>query len=203
MILTELRKLYLNRGSILTSCAFFALALFCFTIATEEPTLMPAFIWILAILTFLFSTPVLLKEEFQAGLLDDIALHPLSSSFYLLSKISAEVLLLGFPLIIISALFAPSLPFLSTLLIGLPALSALGILGGLLTVRTQGGGMLISLIILPLTIPLLLFSLSTIEMTRLGLDSFPPFCLLISVSILLVILAIGAGQWALSIAVEE
>lgn len=216
MIIAEIQKFYLNRGNLLASCNFFALALFCFTLTlgSEGVTLnicAPAVFWILAILTFLFSTPYFLKMEFQAGLLDEIFLHSLSSFFYFLARIGAEVLLLGLPLIMIggffSSFFSLSLVqafyLMLTLLIGFPALSALGILGGLLTLQTQGGGMLVSLLILPLTLPLLLFSLSVMELVRLGLDSFAPFCLLTSVSISLVILSVGAARWALSIAVEE
>jgi len=216
MIRNEIHKLYLNSGNLLASLSFFALALFYFSLAlgSEEIILKhcaPILLWLLAILTLLFSTPLLLKAEHQAGLLDEVLLHPLAPSFYLLSKIGAEVLLLGLPLLGIGALFSPlfSLSFvesaqlLLTLLMGFPALSALGVLGGLLTLHTQGGGLLISLLILPLTIPLLLFALSVMEMARLGLDSFAPFCLLISVSLFLVILSVGAGQWALRLAVEE
>ncbi|MBA3814069.1 MAG: heme exporter protein CcmB [Alphaproteobacteria bacterium] len=215
MILTEIHKLYLCRGSLFSSCCFFALALFCFTLALGSEGVIlnrcaPPVLWILAALTLFFSTPFFLKAEFQAGLLDEIFLHPLSPSFYLLAKIVAEVLLLGLPLLMVGALFSPSFSLsfvqtahlLLTLLIGLPALSALGILGGLLTLHTQGGGVLVSLLILPLVLPLLLFALSVMEMTRLGLDSFAPFCLLTSGSLLLVILSVGAGQWALTIAVE-
>ena len=216
MIRNEIHKLYLNGGTLLSSFSFFGIALFCFSLGlgSEEAILnrsAPSLLWILAILTFLFSTPFLLKVDYQTGLLDEVLLQPLSPSFYLLAKIGAEVLLLGLPLLGLAALFSPFFSLslnelthlLLTLLIGLPALSALGILGGLLTLNARGGGLLISFLILPLTIPLLLFSLSVMEMTRLGLDSFASFCLLTGVSLLLVIISVGAGQWALSLAVEE
>lgn len=216
MIRNEIHKLYLNGGTLLPCFSFFAMALFCFALGlgSEEGILnssAPALLWILAILTLLFSTPFLLKMEFQEGLLDEVPLQPLSPSFYLLAKIGAEVLLLGLPLIGLTALFSPffSLTFpeltnlLLTLLIGFPALSALGILGGLLTLNARGGAMLLSLLILPLTIPLFLFALSVMEMTRLGLDSFAPFCLLTGVSLLLVIISVAAGQRALLMALEE
>lgn len=216
MIRNEIHKFYLQRGTLLASFSFFALALFCFPLALGPEKLVlnrcaPAFLWILSILTFLFSTPLFLREEHQEGLLDEICLYSLSPSFYLLAKMGAEILFLGVPLLSLGALFAPffSLSWseiwnlLLTLFISFPALSALGILGGLLTLHTRGGGILISLLILPLLIPLFLGSLAIMEITRLGLDSFAPFCLLTGISLLLSIVSIGAGQWALFIAVEE
>lgn len=215
MIRHEIHKLYLNSGTLWVSFGFFSLSLFCFLLTLgAEPSLLnrcaPSLVWILAILTFLFSTPLLLKADFHSGNLDEILLHPLSPSFYLLAKIGAECLLLGLPLLGIGALFSclfsltfhETITLLLTLMIGFPALSALGTLGGLLTLNARGGNILISLLILPLTIPLLIFALSVMERTQLGLDSFAPFCLLISVSLFLFIVAVGAGQWALSLAME-
>jgi heme exporter protein B len=215
MICNELRSLCLQGGSLFASFTFLALALFCVSLALgpDEKILRqsaPALLWILAILTTLFSTPFLLKSEAKAGLLDEVLLQPSPPALYLLSRMGAEILLLGLPLIFLGALLSPFfalsqedvITLSSTLLIGFPALSALGILGGLLTLNTRGGSLLIPLLILPLTLPLLLFSLSIMEMTRLGLDSSASFCLLTSVSLLLVILSVGAGSWALRFAVE-
>lgn len=215
MIRKEFCILSLYRGTLLTSLSFFALALFfvLFALGFEEKIVRqgtPVLLWILAILTTLFSTPFFLKIEAHEGLLDEILLHPSPSSFYLLAKIGGECLLLGLPLVGLGALFclfcalsAREVATVSlTLLIGFPALSALGIFGGLLTLYARGGGLLLVFLILPLTLPLLLFSLSVIEMTRLGLDSSASFCLLISVSLLLVILSVGAGNLALRFAVE-
>jgi heme exporter protein B len=216
MILYELHQLRLQGGTILASLSFFAISLFCISVAFgSEVALLrriaPAFLWILAILTTLFSTPLLLKSEVQMGLLDEVLLQPFHPAFYLMAKMGAQTLLLGMPLIILGVLFASllSLAFaelialLFTLLIGFPALSALGLLGGLLTLNARGGGLLLVFLILPLTLPLLLFALSVMEMTRLGLDSSASFCLLTSTSLLLVILAMGIGSWALRFVGEE
>ncbi|OJW50555.1 MAG: hypothetical protein BGO67_05630 [Alphaproteobacteria bacterium 41-28] len=215
MIQRELRNLRLQGASLFASFSFFTLALFCLSLALgpNEKILRecaPAFVWILAILTTLFSTPLFLKNEAKAGLLDEVLLQPSPPSLYLLSKMGAEILLLGLPLIFLGALLSPFFALSqddvaalsATLLIGFPALSALGILGGLLTLNTRPSSLLIPLLILPLTLPLPLFALSIMEMTRLGLDSSAPFCLLISVSLLLVIVSLGAGSWALRFAVE-
>lgn len=216
MIRRELLNLSLHRGTIFSSLAFFALALFCSSLALGPNEVLlkqsaPALIWFLAILTTFFSTPHLLEKEAQHGLLDEIQLHPSLVSTYLLSKIIAEYILLGLPLIctgfVLSPLFMLSsgevFSLVLTLIIGFPALSALGILGGLLTLNTQGGSILISLILLPLTLPLLIFGLSVMDMTRLGLDSLPSFWLLSGTSIFLVILGVAAGSWAFSFATER
>lgn len=215
MIQRELKNLRLHGASLFASLSFFALSLFCVSLALspDEKILRqsaPALLWILAILTTLFSTPLLLKNEAKAGLLDEVLLQAPPPALYLLAKMGAEVLFLGFPLIFLGALLSPFFALSqqdvvmlsSTLLIGFPALSALGIFGGLLTLNARGSSLLIPLLILPLTLPLLLFALSVMEMTQFGLDSSASFCLLTSVSILLVILSIGAGSWALRFAVE-
>lgn len=215
MIRYEIRNLCLQGGSLLSSLSFFALALFCLALAIgPDPTLLkksgPALFWILAILTTLFSTPFLLKNEAKQGVLDEILLHPLPSAFYLLSKDFSQWLLIGLPLAGLSFVLSPWF-FLSfqeafilslTLILGFPALSALGILGGLLTLSARGGGILIALLSLPLALPLLIFSLSVLEMTRLGLDSFPSFCLLGGVSLLIFTISIGISTWALRFAGE-
>ena|SRR3990167_1579985 len=216
MILRELHTAYLHKGSLFSTFGFFILALFCVSLAIGPNEVLlkqsaPGLIWILAILTIFFSTPLLLKREAQHGLLDEILLHPSLTSTYLLSKVMAECLFIGLPLACISFLLSPlfslssaeATSLFATLLIGFPALSALGLLGSLLTLNTQGGGILLSLIILPLTLPLLIFGLSVMEMTRLGLDSFPSFCLLTGISLFLVILGITAGSWALPFAAER
>lgn len=216
MIRRELRYLYIHRGTLWGTFSFFVLALFCFSLALgpEEKILRrsaPAILWILVILSTLFSTPLLLKAEAKEGLLDEILLQPSPPSFYLLAKMGAEWLLVGLPFVTLSVLFSPFFALSTsevatltlTLLIGFPALSALGMVGGLLIVNTRGGGTLLALLLLPFTLPLLLFALSVIEMTQLGLDSSASFCLLTSVSLLLIILSIGAGSWALRFAVED
>lgn len=215
MIRSEFRKLFLQSGTLLATLSFFALSLFAVSLSfgSDEKLLRasaPALFWVLAILTTFFSTPLFLKSEAQEGLLDEVLLHPSLPGFYLLGKVMAESILFGFSLILLSIILSPlfslsaeDVGMLSlTLLIGFPALSALGILGGLLTFQARGGGLLLSFLILPLTLPLLLFSLSVMEMERLSLDPFSSFCLLISTSLFLVILSIGAGSWAFFSVVE-
>ncbi len=215
MIQREFRIFFLSIGSLFNSFSFFALMLFCASMAIgpEEAILRrtaPVFLWILIALTVFFSTPNLLKVEEQEGLLDEVILQPSLPCSYLLIKIGAECLFIGLPLIglgaLLSSFFALSMNEIVvlslTLLIGFPALSALGILGSLLTLHARGGSILLSILIFPLSLPLLLFTISVMEMVRLGLDSSASFCLLTSTSIFLFIVSIGIGSWAFRFAVE-
>ncbi len=215
MILRELRILRLQKGTLYGALSFYTLALFCIALAIgPEPTVLgrsaPALIWILCVLTTLFSTPQLLKQEENEGILDEMMMRPSHPALFLLSKMAALFFFMGVPLILVGASLSPlfALPLdevltlIATLLIGFPALSSLTILGGLLTLNSRGDGILISLLILPLILPLILFSLSAAHMVRLGLDSSPSFCLLTSVSLILVIVSMTAGTKALRFAVE-
>ncbi len=215
MIRVECQKLWLNRGSLFLTFCFYGFILFCASLAIgpDEKLLRlcaPALLWILGILTTFFSIPILLKSEANTGHLDEVYLHAAHPGFYLLSKVGAEWLLFGISLSAIGFLVSPffglslheAFMIFLTLLVGFPALSALGILGGLLTLQARGGALLLSFLILPLTLPLLLFSLSTLEMLRLGLDSLSPFCLLIGASLFLVVVSIGTGIGAFKQAVE-
>lgn len=215
MIWVECRKLWFNRGTLFSTFSFYSFVLFSVSLVlgSDESVLKTcssALLWILVSLTTFFSTPLLLKTEAQSGLLDEILLYSLHPGFSLLSKVIAEWFLIGVPLcvfsVFLSPLFAQSMQetfihFL-TLLVGFPALSALSLLGGLMTLHARGGSLLLSFLILPFSLPLFLFALSVMEMTRLGLDSLSPFCLLIGTSLFLVTLSIGAGTWALKQTLE-
>lgn len=216
MIQREWLSHRLYGGVLLSGLGFYALALFCFAFVLGHDMkslqqLAPPLFWLLATLTTLFSTPLLLKRDFQAGVLDEIFLHPAPLSLFLFQKCLIQTLTLGIPLIGLGIIFSPlyALPLQQTfwlsltLFLGFPALASLGILGGLLTLQARGGSALVSLLILPLALPLVLLGLSILDMNQFGIDSFPSFCLFISVSLVLTILSLGAGTWALRIAVES
>ena len=103
-------------------------------------------------------------------------LMPLPLQLVVIAKIIAHWLLTGLPLIIISPLLAVllSLDFntwltvVLTLLVGTPTLSFIGAIGVALTVGLQKGGVLLSLLVLPLYIPILIFATSAIDAASLG-----------------------------------
>lgn len=130
-----------------------------------------------ALLAALLSLERLFRDDFQDGALEQAMLTPLPLSVVVLAKVTAHWLLTGLPLILISPLLAILLSFDSsawlavvlTLLLGTPTLSFIGAIGVALTVGLQKGGVLLSLLVLPLFIPVLIFATSAIDAAALGM----------------------------------
>lgn len=137
----------------------------------------PGVIWVAALLSTLLSLDRLFKSDFQDGSLEQLLLSPCPTFIIALAKISAHWLLTGLPLILISPLLAVLLNFpeasysalLLTLLLGTPVLSFIGAIGVALTVGIKKGGVLLSLLVLPLYIPVLIFATSAIETAGMNL----------------------------------
>ena len=147
----------------------------------SEPALLTrisaAIIWVAALLSALLSLERLFKDDFSDGSLEQMMLMPTPLSLFVLVKVVVHWFLTGLPLIIVSPLLAILLSLdinswlvvVLTLLVGTPTLSFLGAIGVALTVGLQKGGVLVSLLILPLYIPVLIFSTSAIDAASLGM----------------------------------
>jgi heme exporter protein B len=122
-------------------------------------------LWVAAVLAALLSLDRLFQGDFEDGSLDVIALSPLSLESVSLAKMLAHFLSTGLPLTLISPLLAllfdlpPSatLTLFLSLLIGTPAVSAVGAIGASLTLSLKRGGLILPLIILPLLAPAVIF----------------------------------------------
>jgi len=135
-------------------------------------------VWVAALLSALLSLERLFRDDYQDGALEQMMLMPIPLQLVVISKVIAHWLLTGLPLILISPLLAIllSLDFntwlsvVLTLAIGTPTLSFIGAIGVALTVGLQKGGVLLSLLILPLYIPILIFATSAIDAAALGMS---------------------------------
>lgn len=135
-------------------------------------------LWVAAVLATLLSLDRLFQSDFEDGSLDLIALSPQSLEAVAVAKIAAHWLTTGLPLTVISPLFGIlfGLPlpvcgalFLS-LLIGTPAISAVGAVGASLTLSIRRGGLILPLIVLPLLSPAVIFGAG---MVLAALDGMP------------------------------
>jgi heme exporter protein B len=120
----------------------------------------------------------LFKQDYEDGSLDQLMLSPNPLVILVLAKVAAHWLLTGLPLVIIApllgvfmALEPESLTVLIySLLLGTPVLSLVGAIGVSLTVAVNRGGVLLSLIVLPLYIPVLIFGANAIDVASAGMS---------------------------------
>ncbi|MGR9071894.1 MAG: heme exporter protein CcmB [Gammaproteobacteria bacterium] len=139
----------------------------------------PGVIWISALLASLLSLDGLFRSDFEDGSLEQLLLSPYPPTILVLAKVLAHWLATGVPLILASPLLGVFLGMEShalkvlifTLLLGTPVLSLIGAIGVALTVGLRRGGMILSLLVLPLYVPVLIFAGSAVEMASNGLPA--------------------------------
>jgi heme exporter protein B len=136
-------------------------------------------LWVAAVLAALLSLDRLFQADYEDGSLDLMALAPLSLEALALAKIIAHWLSTGLPLTLIAALLAVAygLPISATgtlvlaLLIGTPAVSAIGGIGAALTLSIRRGGLILPFIVLPLVAPVVIFGAGAVAAVLDGLHS--------------------------------
>lgn len=134
-------------------------------------------IWVAAMLATLLSLELLFKLDHEDGSLEQLLLAPYPSWSLVLAKVMVHWLVSGLPLVLLSPLiasmlFLPSqaLPSLMlSLLVGTPTLSLLGAIGAALVTGVRGGGMLLTLLILPLYVPVIIFGAASVAAGAQGL----------------------------------
>jgi heme exporter protein B len=166
--------------------------------------LAPGLIWGIALLAILLSLDGLFRSDYEDGALEQLILSPQPLYFTVLAKIVAHWLTTGLPLTLVAPLlgvllFLPTegfMPMWLSLLIGTASLSLIGAIGAALTVSLHKGGVLLSLIIMPLYTPVLIFGVTTIVSAIAGNSIGVPLAILgafLAMAIALAPLAIGAA----------
>ena len=187
-----------------------AVSLIAFGVGPEPDALAqlaPGALWLFAMLACLLSLDRLFQADFEDGSLDLIALAPTPLEAATLAKAAAHWTTTGLPLSVAAPLLSPllSLPpeaaptLFVSLLIGTPALSLIGAVGAALTVGLRRGGLLMSLLVLPLYIPTLIFGAMAVRGAALGYETLPALALLGAVTLACCALAPFAAAGALRI----
>lgn len=177
----ELKVALRQSAEILNPLWFFLIVITLFPLSIgPDPQLLgriaPGIVWVAALLASLLSLERLLKDDYLDGSLEQLMLLPIPLPLTILVKVAAHWLLTGLPLLILSPLVALLLSFdfatwaavALTLLLGTPTLSFIGAIGVALTVGLRKGGVLLSLLILPLYVPVLIVATSTIDVASMG-----------------------------------
>ena len=208
--------LAMRRPSDLTTTLFFFLivvSLFPLGIGPELETLRaiaPGVFWVAALLASMLALEHLFAVDFQDGALEQMLLTPQPVSVLVLGKVLAHWLITGLPLVLLAPLLGLQydLPvqtlwvMMLTLLLGTPALSLIGAIGAALTLGLRGGGVLVSLLVLPLYIPVLIFGAGAVEAQVSGLGNTGHLYMLGAILLLALVASPVATVAALRISAE-
>jgi heme exporter protein B len=215
IVARDLRLAYRRAGEWLQPLAFFAIVILLFPLALDpEPArlrlLAPAALWIAALLSSVLAVDFLFREDARDGTLELFALSGHSFAWLLLAKTVAHWLLTGLPLAVVGPVAALSLGapassvpgVLTALLLGSVTLSLLGAIGAGLTLGLRRAGALLTLLVLPLAIPALIFGARATQLAIAGQDPTAALYLLGALTVLGMTLAPLAAAAAVRISLE-
>jgi heme exporter protein B len=183
MLRRDLTLAFRHRGELANPLLFFVIVVSLFPLGVGPApatlaTIAPGIIWVAALLAAMLALDGMFRSDFSDGSLEQIALshHPLS--VLVLAKVLAHWLVTGLPLIVIAPLLGLLLYLperamailMASLALGTPVLSLVGAIGMGLTVGLKRGGVLLSLLVLPLYVPVLIFGALAVNDAAAGLD---------------------------------
>ena len=205
-----------RRTDVLTTLFFFLIvvSLFPLGVGTETAVLRnlgPGVVWVAALLASMLALERLFAADYEDGTLEQLLLTDQPLVLLVLAKITAHWLLTGLPLVLIAPLVgmqyhltdAAIAVMMLALLLGTPVLSLIGAIGAALTLGLRGGGILLSLLILPLYIPVLVYGAGAVEVAAVELTATQPYVMLLGAFLLAaLVLAPLASAAALRISIE-
>jgi heme exporter protein B len=172
----EVRLAFNQLGDNAIIVLFFILAAILFPLGVgPEPKfladLAPGILWVIALLASLLSFEKLFSSDFEDGSLEQLALTSAPLEIVVLAKAAAHWLTTGIPIMILTPLIAVfyQMPLsgynilLVSMVLGTPTMSLIGTVGAALTLGSKRGNVLISLLVVPLIIPVLIFGTAAIE----------------------------------------
>ncbi|MDE0097947.1 MAG: heme exporter protein CcmB [Gammaproteobacteria bacterium] len=192
----DLRIALRERNDLVQPVLFFVVvvSLFPLSVAPDRQLLQdagPGIIWVSALLATLLALDSMFRPDYEDGSLEQLALSPQPLSLLVLAKAAAHWLASAVPLIVVSPLLAMlmQLPGNATgvlalsLVLGTPALSLIGAVGVGLTVGIRRNGVLLSLLVLPLYVPALIFGAGAVQSVMISQDPTPHLLLLAAFSL--------------------
>jgi heme exporter protein B len=205
-----------RRTDVLTTLFFFIIvvSLFPLGVGSEREQLRglgPGVVWVAALLASMLALERLFAADYEDGTLEQLLLTGQPLALLVMSKVVAHWLLTGLPLVLIAPLVAMQYHLsasaiwvmMAALAIGTPVLSLIGAIGAALTLGLRGGGILLSLLILPLYVPVLVYGAGAVSVSAIAIgDTQPYFYLLAAFLIGSALLAPLAAAAALRISLE-
>ena len=215
IVLRDLTLAWRRRADVLSTLFFFVIvvSLFPLGIGPEMQLLRsiaPGVVWVAALLASMLALGRLFANDYQDGTLEQIILTPQPLYLVVLGKVLAQWLSAGVPLALIAPIvgvqFGLSRDTLTvlvvSLLLGTPVLGLIGSIGAALTLGLRGGGVLLSLLVLPLYIPVLIFGAGAVDASIAGTSPAANLSLLGAVLAITLVFAPWATSAALRISIE-
>lgn len=215
VFLRDLRIALRRRSDTLAALVFFVLVVSLFPLGVgPEPgllrTMAPGVMWVAALLACTLPLSRLFADDHADGTLEQLLLSPHPLALLVLGKVAAHWVAGVLPLVLVAPVLALQfgLPasaigvLLLSLLLGSPVLSLVGSLGAALTLGLRGGGVLMSLLVLPLLVPVLIFGAGAVQAHLAGIGVAGHFSLLGALLLLALLAAPTVTGAALRIALE-
>lgn len=200
-----------QKADVLNTLFFFAVVVTMAPLGIgPEPALLrdiaPGVVWVAALLAAILSLPRLFANDYADGTLEQMLLSAEPLSLIVLAKAAAHWLSTGLPLTLMAVVFGlvfdldanATRTLVVSLAIGTPVLSLIGSIGAALTLGLRGGGVLTSLLVLPLYIPVLIFGAGAVGAAASGL-AVTAYLLLLGAFLLF---AAVLMPWAVSVALR-
>jgi heme exporter protein B len=204
-----------RRSDVLTTLFFFVIVVSLFPLGVGPEmsmlrTMAPGVVWVAALLASMLSLGRMFSGDHVDGTLEQMLLSPQSLSLLVLGKALAHWLVTGVPLVLMAPVLGIQydlpgdslLVLTASLLLGTPVLSLIGAIGAALTLGLRGGGVLVSLLVLPLYIPVLIFGAGAVEASAAGLGAVAHLSLLGAFLLASVVLAPWTTAVSLRISME-
>lgn len=200
-----------RKSDALTTLVFFVIVVSLFPLGVgADPKLLHSMaagvVWVAALLASMLALNRLFANDQADGTLEQLILSPAVPTALVFTKVVAHWLVTGLPLVLVAPVLgiqydlkSDELAILTLgLLLGTPTLSLLGAIGAALTLGVRGGGVLVSLLVLPLNVPILIFGAGAVEASASGIGASGNFSLLGA----MLVGAILGGPWVASVALR-
>jgi len=204
-----------QKGEVLTPLVFFVVvaSLFPLGVGPESALLLrmaPGILWVSALLAAMLSLQRMFASDYADGSLEQMLLSPTPLTLLVAAKALSHFVLSGLPLVLVAPVLGLQFGLdgralgilMLSLLLGTPTLSLIGSIGASLTLGVRGAGVLLSLLILPLYIPVLIFGAGAVEADASGLGANGHLSLLAALLVLSLFFAPLATTAALKISLE-
>lgn len=204
-----------RKSEVLAALFFFVIVSSLFPLGIgPEPSLLrkiaPGVLWVGALLATMLGLHRMFAADLADGTLEQMAISPTPLVALVMGKIVAHWLVSGLPLVLVAPVLGLQFDLdggalgvlMLALLLGTPVLSMIGAIGAALTLGVRGGGVLLSLLVLPLFVPVLIFGAGAVESYVAGMGAGGHLSLLAALLALAVFFAPWAATAALRITLE-